>query len=950
MKKYVKLLVGCLLALSLGIFTACENLPFGNKTSDNVSVESSSSEEAISSSEESSSEESSVDESSSEETSEDTSSSSTSIDFPWWPWGSDETSDSSSDIDSVVQSDSSESSVDSSVDSSVEDPPTFEPKKPSYIFSLDRLGRAYSYSPEGYGVEATLTETVESGNNCIKGTFNNVGADTYPGEDGGDWVWTFLAIDLPTINDGCNGDLRNCALEFKLKTVNCSPVSSIILFDENGNRSEEVAFQNNGQVSNAMFDVDSYISNGWVDFVINLPLIYDEDTLDNVSKIALVFSNAYGNNAVDSIFYIDDYSFCDPTRAWTNPTVYNHAGYYDKDEALSVKFAGNSFIEFSASAYWLNEIALANGANLSATYNWTPNGRINDQYSKAFNSVDGYMTNGDKPDVLFIQDFYDLNDALLLGTFLEQTLFVSPFTEVMVYTADNETVDGITAANHYGLDLVNWRAAIHTLKNEHGFTTANLNYPDGATHANELNGVFGAAMAYMQLYGEIPDADALFETILNTQGREGDEVQSFLPGDTLEEKKTYLSIGLRVCAQLCGLDPDGICLHEYTYATDIEAGCETEGLEIGTCIYCDAEVTRSIDPIGHSYTYATAVEPACETEGVELGTCQNCGGETTRPIPALTHVYKNGTCMGCGTALNADPNDLAISPYISTSIIADWNIHSDLTVQSETVSTDSTYALRGAFNVANADSWYDSPEDGGTWVWTVITLDLVQLYGETTDLSKATLTFDMKVVNGDVTSSIILLKSDGTKSAQLPFNQSAETPFASPHAGYTKTILSDGWVRITADLRTLYGADASAVNTICIIVSNAFSDYANDTVYYLDNMELYIPPVFPEAPIPFTMYDSLRLTLNQGEEAWFTFTNLDYTSAIYNICVLAHENLGSITVEAYNPVTGAKMDVVSEDYHCMLTAPLDLNESVLIRVIANTPSTQFVIWVTSCYT
>lgn len=863
--------------------------------------------------------------------------------------------------------------------------PILNAKEPSIFHKIYSLDAITSYKPEGYGAKATLTQATDESFSCIKGTFNNVGVDTYRGEDGGDWVWTFFSIDMPSINDHCNADLRNLALTFKLKVINGSPISSIILYDENGTASQEISFRNDGKESYAKFQVSSSYD-GWYDFTINFPLIYDEETLDNVNEIALVFSNAYGNNAVNTTFYIDDIYFDEPTHNWENPDVYNHEGYYNKSESLEVMFAGNSFIEFSASAYWLNAIAQANGANLTATYNWTPNGRIDDQYSKAFNSVDGYITKGARPDVLFIQDFYALDDALDLADFLEALLSVSPFTEVMVYTADNESEDGILAASHYGLDLVNWRAAIHTLKSQHGFTTANLNYPDGATHANELNGVFGAVMAYMQLYGEVPDIDALLETILNTTGREGDNVVDFLPcGSSYEERLETLSIGMRVCATLCGLDPNLICLHNYTYATETEAGCETDGVEVGTCTKCGHEITKAIPAVGHNYTYATATEAGCETDGVEVGTCTRCGGETTRAIPAIghnytsivsvdatcttegvlldvcqncndeipsaiplaPHVYQDGVCMGCSQNLVCDAKDLVGNSAIYNSTFDAWHIPTDFVVQTGVVSTDSTSALRGTFNVKDASAWHDSPEDGGKWVWSVLTVDLVQLYGQVTDLRKSTLTFDIKVVNGDVTSSMILLKEDGSLSAQLAFNQSSKTGFVSPNTGYSKDILSNGWVRITADFNTLYGTDASAVSKIYILVSNAYGDYVNDTVYYVDNIDVYMPPAFPASPYHFTRYDDVQATLNKGEEAWFKFTNTEYASADYFFAVYPTDYQG-LTVEAYNPVTGAKIDVAGYDYDYQFMVQLALGESVYIRITSNSNNNQFMIFIPIC--
>ena len=192
--------------------------------------------------------------------------------------------------------------------------------------------------------------------------------------------------------------------------------------------------------------------------------------------------------------------------------------------------------------------------------------------------------------------------------------------------------------------------------------------------------------------------------------------------------------------------------------------------------------------------------------------------------------------------VEVDEDDLATPDILTTSIIADWNMHSDLVLQNKVVSTNSTSALRGSFNVADADDWYDSSNDpngdGGPWVWTVVTLDLTEIFGCTVGLNGVALTFDVKTVNCDVTSSIILLKADGTKSTQLPFNQDPENPGVASFGGYYKEILENGWVRITADFDTLFGADANEVSTICLIFSNAYGDYENDSVFYLDNMML----------------------------------------------------------------------------------------------------------------
>ncbi len=808
MRKPLALLASLLLSLGIGAFTACEGVtvtPDGSvgmvvkpinpgditvtpNSDGGVTIKPGTNSEESSSSSDTTLPEVSEEVDSPESDSGNSSENSSTVVPP-------ETSEDSS-------TDSSDNSSSSSETPEPPVPPILEPKVPStYIeFTSDIT----SYKPEGYGVKATLTETTYNSRQVIKGTFNNVGANTYPGEDGGKWVWTYVSIDLPTVNKGRSGDLRGSALSFELKTVNCSPISSIILYDENSNRSEEIPFNNQGDDPNAMFDVFEMLD-GWYEFTINLPLIYEADVLDNVTSIDIVFSNAYGNNAVDSIFYLNNASFVPPTKAWTSPTVYNHEGYYETTDDLSVMFAGNSFIEFSKSAYWFNELCEMGGVAARAEYKWTPNGRISDQYDNAFDS-DGYMMEGEKPDVIFIQDFYDLNDALKLGEFLEKTLETNPFTEVIVYAADNETTDGSLAAERYSIDLVDWRTAIHTLKKSYGFTTANLNYADGATHANELNGVFGATMAYMHLFGEVPNWEALMAVIEETNGRFGDEVKDFLPGATEVEKAKFLTDGLKLCATLNGLDPDDICFHNYVYEVVDETTCTQDGFVVGQCSNCDAE---------DSYT-----------------------------VPASGHSYVNGKCTACGEEFKGgDKDDLSTSQYLSTKIIDKWITHSNLVVQNEVISSGSTSALKGSFNAKDIDEPYDSAQDpngdNGLWVWSVLTIDLVTLCNGYADLDTYTLWFDVKAENCDVTSSVMLLNSANKRSAQIPFNQSDKTLSATgpEYSGIYKTLLNNDWVRIEINLDEAFGNyDKSETKELYIIFSNAYGDYTKDAVFYIDNM------------------------------------------------------------------------------------------------------------------
>ena len=157
------------------------------------------------------------------------------------------------------------------------------------------------------------------------------------------------------------------------------------------------------------------------------------------------------------------------------------------------------------------------------------NGRIPDQYERAFGS-DGYMYT-EKVDVLFIQDFYAPSDVLALGPFLTELYAFSPKTELKIYAGENETEDGLRAASYYGVDHVDWRNAIKTLKTEHSFTNSNLNAYDG-WHPNDLSGFVGALMMYMELFGEAPDFEKVKSLVKDSN------LWSFLPGIDNAEKET----------------------------------------------------------------------------------------------------------------------------------------------------------------------------------------------------------------------------------------------------------------------------------------------------------------------------------------------------------------------------------------------------------------------------
>lgn len=479
--------------------------------------------------------------------------------------------------------------------------------------------------------------------------------------------------------------------------------------------------------------------------------------------------------------------------------------YYDKDELLYVLFAGNSFIEFSDAPEWFTKICEMNNASGYAEYTWKPGAKMPDQYESAF-GASGYMYNVTKPDVIFMQDIYDASDALKLGEYIAKMNTVSPQTELKVFPADNEGTDGSAAAKKYNVELVDWRTAIQELRRSHGFNKRNLNYDDDCWHANELNGLVGGVLSYISVYGEVPDTAALWNAACEYKGRENNLVSDFLPGSTEEEKKAALGSIMQLCASMNGIDEVNVCWHEFSWIDSVSAKCERAGYQMGDCNHCDYVTEREIAPLGHT--------------------------------------YENGECIRCQKPeIPRDEGDLSTSKFISTKIIDKWLTHAALTVQSDIVSTNSVSSLKGAFNAKDAEETYDSTQDpngdGGKWTWTVVTLDLKAMNGGSKNVNGHVLSFDVRVENGDVTSSVMLLNSAEKRSTQVPFNQDENNKSASDSKGFTKKILKDGWVRITVDLSTTFaGYDMSEVDDLYIIFSNARGDYVNDTVFYLDNMTL----------------------------------------------------------------------------------------------------------------
>ena len=87
-----------------------------------------------------------------------------------------------------------------------------------------------------------------------------------------------------------------------------------------------------------------------------------------------------------------------------------------------------------------------------------------------------------------------------------------------------------------------------------------------------------------------------------------------------------------------------------TWTVKEESTCNIEGVEVGVCVDCGAELQRSIEKLAHKVANINALKPTCLNEGNEAGTyCENCneiitGGKT---LEKIDHKYENGVCTMC---------------------------------------------------------------------------------------------------------------------------------------------------------------------------------------------------------------------------------------------------------------------------------------------------------------
>ena len=638
--------------------------------------------------------------------------------------------------------------------------------------------------------------TYGNSGSAIKGSFDYTKGEAYTG-NGGNQVWTALCLDLQTIY-GDYKNLQGQSISFDLKLENCNPNPALSVMNKNEQRQTEYVFDASTKNSNGGEGITKEIlDDEWIRITAYFDFLFDKDILAQSKYFVLVFSNVDCNEEENSQFYIDNVSINESGLTWFTET-YNPDGYYTGEKTLTVQIVGNSFIYYSSTAQWLDLLGMIDGNPMNVSYKWIPNGRIPDQYEAAFGN-NGWMDGEYTPDLVYVQDFYSFTDAFALSDFARTMRERSPNTEIKVYPGENETEDGIKAASTIGVDLVNWRAAIKFLKTQ-GYTYLNLNDDNDGWHPNILSGFVGALMIYMDLYGEIPDIQSVWRMRDRITGFYEKTIEDYLPGQTEAEKKEKLEAIFKLAKDYTGVSGT-VCLHNWT---------------------------------------ATVVEqPTCISSGTQNNSCSKCGVSYPSPIWIRKHDFReygsSSRCGICGVYAPADENDYAALAYLLCDQISAYTTNAVLEEQSLVVSENSTTAIKGTFSHEGADAYI---RDGERQVWCVLLLDFTAVYEqEFANVKGKTITFDIKLENCGTTCSTLILDYGTNKSPEPTFDNTPTSTSAG--TGYTKTILSNGWVRITAPLDSLfkesYLTDAVQFG---IVFNNVNTDQTQPNIFYLDNIKI----------------------------------------------------------------------------------------------------------------
>ena len=97
--------------------------------------------------------------------------------------------------------------------------------------------------------------------------------------------------------------------------------------------------------------------------------------------------------------------------------------------------------------------------------------------------------------------------------------------------------------------------------------------------------------------------------------------------------------------------------HKFNWNVEIEPNCNSEGLMVNSCEYCD-EINGKyvISKLEHNYKngWVNIIESTCTQQGVAVRICANCGDLQSKELYLIPHMDSNGDHMcdyGCGYEL-----------------------------------------------------------------------------------------------------------------------------------------------------------------------------------------------------------------------------------------------------------------------------------------------------------
>ena len=217
----------------------------------------------------------------------------------------------------------------------------------------------------------------------------------------------------------------------------------------------------------------------------------------------------------------------------------------------------------------------------------------------------------------------------------------------------------------------------------------------------------------------------------------------------------------------------------------------------------------------------------------------NAFGDYTKDVVFyVDNMYFKNADRRIVTPTNAsvDKGDYADPNIMESKQINRYVAYSDLVLQDEVVSADSTSAIKGTFSNKGVEAY---TETGKNEIWSTVCFDLEALYGGLANMQNKTIGFDVKVDNCNRNVAMTVMNKDEQLLTEYSFNCLVTSTYDDPHPGFNKYHASNGWVRVYVDLENFFPSDVLAnVKYFILIFSNVDSNEDKPSTYYIDNVTI----------------------------------------------------------------------------------------------------------------